>query len=293
MKHSVTHAPSGACLIICRVPPEENRRPPERPWQLALAFLGAAAGLGLFLVGLGAAVMWVRLDAVGLPAELGVSLVPKQTLAIIAVHVLIEPLAVMGLTAGIAIYLAWRFVIDDDHEAYETDQADWEAKRDTVDEIPGPEGKGRLRLVPVGIVVLIVAVTPFEWFTVALGIANLLLLLAAYEVRRGFRRDSINLRTGLWAISVSFILLATAPALASEADKPSRLQLATVFLTDGGKRTGYFVSEDEAAVYIGAHRAIIVIPRERIASVRVTPAIHPRPFSGPRPLIVRALDPLF
>src|SRR5205823_14596569 len=59
--------------ILPSVNPEPRApRVHERPWQLVIALVGAAAGLGVFLIALGGLAMWVRLDSVGLPAERGV-----------------------------------------------------------------------------------------------------------------------------------------------------------------------------------------------------------------------------
>lgn len=52
-----------------------------------------------------------------------------------------------------------------------------------------------------------------------------------------------------------------------------------LILHGGGKVKGYFVSEDDAAVYLGEHGAITAYPHDAIREVSVFPAPHRKYFS--------------
>jgi hypothetical protein len=76
--------------------------PPLQP-RLILELLGATAGIAAFVAFVGGALMWLRFDALGLPADRAVSLLPRELLLTVGVHALIVP-AMVGLGAVIALY---------------------------------------------------------------------------------------------------------------------------------------------------------------------------------------------
>src|ERR1700704_1886716 len=150
----------------------------ERPWQVAVAIVGAAAGFGVFLIGMGAAVMWVRLDSAGLPAERGVGVVSKQTLAIVGAHVLLEPLAVGFALLLVAVYFVWRLLGLPPVLSRRNGSLSIVERGDRSRTVREP-----FRLL--GLAVLIAClIAPISWFGLALIVGFVAALFAAYEGRR-------------------------------------------------------------------------------------------------------------
>lgn len=70
--------------------------------RLILELLGAAAGIAAFLTFVGGALMWIRFDELGLPAERAVALMPEPLLLTVGAQHLAVP-AVAGLLAVVLI----------------------------------------------------------------------------------------------------------------------------------------------------------------------------------------------
>jgi hypothetical protein len=67
-----------------------------RWWEGLATVAAATAGLGLFLVVMGAAIVWVRLEAAGLPGDVGLAVTPKSDLAALGFRKLLFPALVNG-----------------------------------------------------------------------------------------------------------------------------------------------------------------------------------------------------
>jgi hypothetical protein len=96
----VTRTPSGGAVTIAEG--EQASVAPVQP-RLILEFLGAAAGIAAFVTLVGGALLWLRFDELGLPADRAVALLPRELLVTIGAHALFVP-AIVGLGAVIAIY---------------------------------------------------------------------------------------------------------------------------------------------------------------------------------------------
>lgn len=71
--------------------------------KLILEFLGAAAGVAALMALAGGALLWLRFDELGLPADRIVTLLPRELLITVGAHALIAA-AVAGLVAVVVIY---------------------------------------------------------------------------------------------------------------------------------------------------------------------------------------------
>jgi hypothetical protein len=76
-------------------------------WTTLVAIVGAAAGLGLWINVVGAAVLWTRFEQADLPATHIVGLVPNTTLLAIGIQALVLPLLVATVAVGV-LYVARR-----------------------------------------------------------------------------------------------------------------------------------------------------------------------------------------
>jgi hypothetical protein len=75
------------------------------PVTLVLEFLGAVAGIGALMAFVGGAMLWVRFDALQLPADQAVTLLPKQLLLVVGAHSLAIPVATGVLAALVFLLL--------------------------------------------------------------------------------------------------------------------------------------------------------------------------------------------
>ena len=86
--------------------PEEVGKAPAEPEQggsssfsIALQLVGAATGLAALITFVGGAILWIRFDALHLPADQALNLLPKQLLLVVGGHALLAPILV-ALLAG-------------------------------------------------------------------------------------------------------------------------------------------------------------------------------------------------
>jgi hypothetical protein len=237
----------------------------ERPWQVVVALVGAAAGFGVFLIGMGAAVMWVRLDSAGLPAEQGVGVVSKQTLAVVGAHVLLEPLALGVALLLLSGYFVWRLLGPPSVLARRKGSL---AIVGRADRPRSARGLFRSLRFPMLIVCL---VAPLSWVGLALTAGFVAALITMFEGQRlagVYHERALQM---LIASSVAALALITVPAaLTIQAESPSRLQRAKLVLEGGVVQSGYFVAETDTAIYVGAHDALTAYPRERVRTVTVS-----------------------
>lgn len=76
----------------------------SRGWTLAIQILGAAAGIGLLATFVGGSMLWLRFDALDLPADRAVALLPKEMLVVVGAHALVIPVLI-GLVATLIVAL--------------------------------------------------------------------------------------------------------------------------------------------------------------------------------------------
>jgi hypothetical protein len=249
-----------------------------RTWQTAVAILGGAAGLSLFVVTLGAGALWVRLDAVGLPTERGVAVTSRQTLAVLGMHKLVEPLVLAAIPVALVL---WRLGIGP------TTRGTLQLGRAAHD----ANFKRRLRRICAAALLGACVFWVLAPFTPTFAVLTATIVFpvgVAYLV--AIRGHYIRLSSVRRAIVVYVALIVTAVALTTEAEPPSILEHAAVSLKSGGTANGYFVGEDSGAVYLGNRDSILTIPHEEVVSVRVGSATHTSWFGEHPPLIVRAVD---
>lgn len=265
-------------------------RSPERAWQIVVAILGAAAGFGLFVIALGAAVMWVRFNAAGLPAERGVGVVSKQTLAIVGVRTLVLPFVLVVVLTGLVTYpwLRWR---SDKRRANPVEGA-------LDNDGPFTDGNSprfTRRGIAIGVSVFLVAAVaqPFEWFSMTLLVMQTTQFLVMFEVSYLVSRGQIRGKAAITIGAVGFALAIGVSGLAGQRDKPVALQPATVYLRTGAHESGFFVGEDLASVYLGDHGAINAYPHDTISRTEVRSAARPAPGFHHSPLLVRAFSAIF
>jgi hypothetical protein len=275
-------------------------------WQILATVAGALAGLGLFLVVLGAAVVYVRLLAAGLPAEQGLAATPKEALAVAGAHVLALPIVIGALAVSVANYhsdLEDRKVeraLDKGVEPPETlyqKLTRWGNKRFLV--------KPRRKLVrlPVYALIGLVYVLSLPFYLVATGLAKLKLRWAYWLLvvplswfwvtfvlaiglawrwsnhvyadghGRGMSLRQMRIRSG-----AALVLASAVAALAGQADKPSKLSPVTAHLTGGAVVHGLEVADTSEGLYLGDAGKLTMIPRSRLTSVAV--GKPPKPPKG-------------
>lgn len=76
----------------------------SKGWTTAIQAIGAVAGLGLLATFAGGAMLWLRFDALDLPADRAVALLPKELLVVVGAHALVVPVLV-GLVALLLVAL--------------------------------------------------------------------------------------------------------------------------------------------------------------------------------------------
>jgi hypothetical protein len=75
-----------------------------RGWPLVFQILGASAALISFVVFIGGVVMWIRFNAIDLPADQAIALLPRSILLTTGAHSLAAPILI-GLAVVLLIYL--------------------------------------------------------------------------------------------------------------------------------------------------------------------------------------------
>ncbi|MDO8187616.1 hypothetical protein Q5424_25635 [Conexibacter sp. JD483] len=80
----------------------------DRRVTTALQLLGALAGFAALATLSGGAVLWIRFDALRLPADQAIALLPKQLLLIVGLHVLVLPVAIATAAAALLVLLLYR-----------------------------------------------------------------------------------------------------------------------------------------------------------------------------------------
>jgi hypothetical protein len=246
----------------------------------AAALIGAFGGMLGVLYAIGGAVMWLRFERVGIPADQAVALVPKADLLVIGLRVMVLPaLATAAVLTGLASVRRGR----------------------------RPRAlRGPARIALLAAVVLLILVVPFSFGAFAWPVA--LLGLVAYWLRL----NRITLKTGrkfpVWRIAVAGVLAAALISVARQTDPPTQLPSVQAFVTDlpGLNRTlGLATTRDRAAqpielsgVLITANGSdlsvgdptrgrIVTVPRSHVSSMIVGPPLDVR--APPESLLSRII----
>lgn len=272
----------------------------DRPWwEIVVAVAGAAAGLGICLLVLGAAVTWLRLVAAGLPAEQGLAAVSKQSLAVVGAHVLLVP-AIISTVGVIGVHY-WTDLsirrtvkaIDAGEPAPVTLEHAQRATEKLNARLQRTSNWLNQRAVAKGAVLAIfVPFWPlykvseflrrrkllFLWWVAAFPpvptwIALFVLYSIAWRWSEHVEATSYlagrSLRKIRGLTLLGFALAACGVALAGQFDQPSQLAPATVTLISGSKVTGLFVASDAVAVTLSLDHKLRVISRPDIASLSI------------------------
>ncbi len=85
-------------------PDEGDESGGASPWKVVLEFAGAAAGLAVFIAFVGGVLLWARFNALGLPADEAVAVLPRQILVTVGAGA-IAPAILFGAFAAFAIGL--------------------------------------------------------------------------------------------------------------------------------------------------------------------------------------------
>lgn len=215
---------------------------------IALQLLGALTGFAALATLSGGAVLWIRFDALHLPADQAIALLPKQLLLIVGLHVLVLPVAIATAVATLLVLLLQR-------------------------------GRGTAFWVVFGLVVAAALATvaallpspldaPLGWLAtiVVLLVGGLLLALA---IASGSRRALAG------ALLASFAVAGATLAIVRTHADP-RLEPVALLL-DGRPSTlaGFYVGQTGDSVYVaplpgrgGAEEPFADAPIDRVAEIR-------------------------
>jgi hypothetical protein len=287
----------------------------SRPtWEIVVTVAGAMAGLGLMVIVLGAGVVWIRLDAVGLPAVVGLSVTPNSMLAVLGARYLVEPMVISFLSiAAMNYYL--------DHQSRETARAEaagkerpvflehkiWSALKRSGNRawsMRGVRWMLYLLLVPLLPLILInvlferlrvpwlwwIVIVPFSWFWVSTVLCFAVAWRWSNHVWRTGIRERWPLRSIRRRTAAAFLAMALITALAGQADHPTQIPPASVMLISGHTEKGLYVADDGQAVYLGKTGRIAEIPRRAVQRVVVG---HPKEAASRPSLLMRLFNAVF
>jgi hypothetical protein len=255
---------------------------------IILELLAAAAGLSAFVAFVGGALMWLRLDELGLPADRGVADLPRGLLLALGAQTLIVP-ALVGLVATVVLYalpnwtdrlIAGAAAV----AAFVVTLALWDAIG-TVElgwSLVGP-----------GVVALGMAVGAYVaafrycenvlswrhplrriWLTVlVIGIAAVSCLGSVYDLRvvpnllivLGFavvggtaiiatQKASPGGRPVYWVVFVTFLLVGAALAFARTEQQPKLEPVAVLLKAPQQEIAGFYIGESEGRIHIAQLR---------------------------------------
>lgn len=264
-----------------------------RSWERVLTLAGAAAGLGAFLIVMGAAVTWVRLVGEGLPAEEGLSAAPKESLAVVGAHVLLLPICISLVTWTVGQYgadLRMRETVraaqtgepapehfDDRLAALWRRLTAWVSRHKSL-RYPAYVLLAPLIVVSLPVFVLsrlrlvalwYIFILPFTWMFVTMVAAYWGALAWARHVEKTSYVAQRSLRSMRFRIATGFVIAAAVTALAGQLDSPSSFPPTTVQLTGGRSLHGLRVAEDVETVVLGVGTKLVEVPRSQIQRVTI------------------------
>lgn len=226
--------------------------------ELATAFLAAATAV----VGMGAAVVWIRAGNAGLPQLQTLTLVPQQQFVLLGARELALPM-IFWSALNLVLFPLGRA----------------KGRRRARLKPPSKWGPDLVVGVPRGIGIAALFFYPLNWATVTFATVLLFYSVLAEHPRL----MNLKVAVGMGAC-VSFCA-----GLADEADAPNRLDKAVVMSVAGETTAGYYISSTPQAVYLGQDGAIRGIPSRRVVQMKIT---HPPEGEKDKPPSIadRALD---
>jgi hypothetical protein len=216
-----------------------------------VSIAAAIVGLVGVLYVVGGAVMWLRFDKAGIPADQAVALMPHSELLAVGLRLMILPALVLGFSAFLLGMLlegrsrfatAWRKVAD------------------------RPSAKRSVQALAVLLALVFLAALPFAWASGGWLVGIAIMWVAWFLA--GNRKP----RQGPWILAAAAVLAATVVSLSRQANEPVQLLAARV--TVGVHHvTGTYVAADATAVYLGTSDGRIrAYPRASVRELRVGPA---------------------
>jgi hypothetical protein len=227
---------------------EERERAPRLDPKIALEVLGASAGVAALMALLGGALLWLRFDELGLPADRAVTLLPRELLITVGAHALVAPL----VAALVAVGLIW--LLDD--------------------------GRGFVAIVVAGIGVVVMLsqvdellVFPWGFVTFAAVVLGLALIFATARRRPGSGGKAPSRKPVLWVVFAVFLAAGTVVALVRTGGEPKMEPIAVLLKDPDDQLAGFYIGESSDELHIAQLRqgsgllGVSANPVEAIVSV--------------------------
>ena len=202
--------------------------PSSSLWTVAVQLLAATAGLTAFVAFIGAAMLWIRFNALDLPADRAVALLPRSDLLTVGAHSLAFPILI-GLAAVFVVFL-----IGPAHDRGEPTLGLWIAVG---------------VLFAVGLLVLLLSVSSYDVFFEQIAAYGGLLFATALIVLTATRTKGFGPLA--WVVFASVALFAGVLAIVRTSGTP-KLEPAAVVLTGQEMRgtSGFLIAETDDDVYL-------------------------------------------
>jgi hypothetical protein len=237
---------------------------------VALQLLGAVAGISALSSAVGGAMLWLRLNALNLPGDESVSVLPKGLLLTVGLHALALPVC-FGVLAGLAFAFA--------KPKKEDGKPHW-WRLGVV---------SALTLIPAAIAV-IVATWHMRWVPERFLVFAAGALALAAIVFTALEKSSVNRLA--WTVGVGFVLCASVLVVSRTRDHPTLAPIAVI--SDAGKyaTSGFYIGETRDRLYLaplpgGGQREyafadspadrILVLPRETIVKMTISEPVGIQP----------------
>jgi hypothetical protein len=235
------------------VAPDDPPKPPD--WKVPLQLLGATAGLTAFIAFVGASLLWVRFDDLGLPADRAVALLPRELVLVIGAQALAVPVLV-ALGAVVLIYTI--------------DPFDDQGNPKTRLWVALPVGAALLALVVW--LALDVDVWPEGLILVGVLVIALAAILGTAWRGGGFRPVG-------WVVFAAIVFVGGALAFVRTSFEPKMEPVAALLDEPPGSIVGFYIGEADDRLYIarlpgvlpGSARVssepietVVAIPRDRV-----------------------------
>jgi hypothetical protein len=204
-----------------------TRRDRYKPldWHVLLEIVGAAAGLGAVMTFVGGALLWLRFDAVHLPADRAVSLLPARMLLTVGAHALLVP-ALVGLLAVVFVF------------ALNPVERDWGWALPVATGIVVVAG-----LVLLGVLTLGLDVFPELVGVGVASIAGIAAVLATARYAGGFRPVG-------WVVFMAVLFVGAALALARTANHAKLEPVAALLKDPDSSIVGFYVGDTGDRMYV-------------------------------------------
>ena len=270
--------------------------------KVVLELFGAAAGIAAFVTFVGGALLWLRFDELGLPADQAISLLPRTALITAGAHALIVP-AIIGLGAVVLLYAlgSWSQLVVD-ALAFVLFFVAALAVQDVLFDLE--IGLGLIAPLVVAAVVggvaafaahllcariLATDVRPIVLTLAVAGIGGVILVglsldlpviphmgfvaLATFVGAAAILGTALHTdghRPVLWVVFVSFLLVGAAVAFARTADTPKLEPVAVLLEKPNDQIGGFYVGESDDRIHIAPLRhgsGLVEVSAEPVESV--------------------------